>query len=107
MNILGDNIFWKDTDTTVFESDMSYRKIIHYLVKMSLHMTLIGSRIKFRVVLSSGLESEKPVTLLRKSDGNAGSVNILLSALLKMVTIMIHQVREKHWHWRCFNQHPQ
>jgi hypothetical protein len=45
-------------------------------------MTLIGSRAKFWGVSSFGRESEKPIALQRKSVGNAGFANFLLSVLL-------------------------
>ena len=37
-----------------FQADMNSKKIIHCLAKITLPLTLIGSRIKFMVVLSSG-----------------------------------------------------
>lgn len=54
----------------------------HKLLLSNLHMTLIGSRAKFWGVSSFGRESEKPIALQRKSVGNAGFANFLLSVLL-------------------------
>ena len=59
---------------------MSLNKIIHYPMNINLHMILLGSIIKFMVVLTSGVDSEKPITHLKKSEGNVGTTNMLIFA---------------------------
>ena len=61
---------------------MNTKKIIQCLVKIGLHMTLIGSRVKLWAALSFGWESEKPIALQKKSAGNAGFVMFLVPVLL-------------------------
>lgn len=82
-------------------ADMNCKWTIKWLVKTSLHMTLIGSRVKFIVVLSFGWEREKPIALHRKSVGNAGFVNLILSVRLTPIVI-VHQALQKPvwiYHW--------
>ena len=80
---------------------MNSKRIIEYLVKIIVHMILIGSRVKFIVVWSFGWEIEKGIA--HQSVGNAGFVNLLNSvplkpshqALQKPIPI-VHQDRRKH-----------
>ena len=72
-----------------FQADMNYRKISQCLVKINLHMILTGSKNKFKAVLNSGQVSEKPVTPLRKSAGNAGIVNLLQFTLETEILIVL------------------
>ena len=84
---------------------MNTKKIIQCLVKIGLHMTLIGSRVKLWAALSFGWESEKPIALQKKSAGNAGFVMFLVPVLLKLTPIVhkallltiqiVHQARER------------
>lgn len=72
---------------------MNFKKIIHCWEKINFHITLIGLRIKLIAVLSFGWVREKPITLQRKSVGNAGSVNLLLP-VLQTPAPAAHQARE-------------
>ncbi|WCJ41073.1 hypothetical protein M5689_021961 [Euphorbia peplus] len=75
---------------------MSSKKTTLCLAKLNLHMSLIGSRLKWRrTVWNSGWMEKKPVLLLRMSVGNAGLVNFHQTAQQAQKSPVVHQTPER------------
>lgn len=67
-------------------ADMNHKRISQSLLKINLHMIMVGSRLNLRPNYRSGMDNENLNVLPRKSDGNVDIVN-LLPTVLRMLNL--------------------
>ena len=68
---------------------MNHKRINLLLVKMNLHMIMVGSRVNSRPHSRSGMDNENPNVLLSKNDGNVDIVNMLPIALQMLASTLL------------------